>query len=151
MPPRFVVDAELGRLAKWLRIMGYDVHYRPFYKPGQIRFLVNQGRVFLTGSPQRHRQCKGVVFIRSDHVKKQLQQLKCEGFITVDRTEWFTRCMRCNELLLEAEPEAVQENVPEYVFFKNPSGIRFCSTCNRFFWPGSHRQNMIAQLTSWGF
>jgi uncharacterized protein len=151
MPEKFVVGAELGKLARWLRIMGYDAHYQPFYDPGQIRLLANQERVFLTRNSKRLRQCKGAIFIRSDHVKEQLQQMKRDGFITIDRTKWFTRCMRCNEPLLEAEPEAVRGNVPEYVFLKNPSRIRFCPSCIRFFWPGSHKQNMIAQLKTWGF
>jgi uncharacterized protein len=151
MERKFLVDAELGSLAKWLRLMGYDAHYQPFYNPGQIRLLMHRGRVFLTRSSQRLRRCKGAVFLGSDFVEEQLRQLKREGLITAGRTKWFSRCMRCNEPLQEAEGEAVRENVPEYVFLNNPSGILFCPSCKRFFWPGSHRRNMIAQLHSWGF
>ena len=151
MPNKFVADAMLGKLAKWLRIMGYDAHYQSFYKSGQIHSLVKEGRVFLTRNSRWLRRCKGVVLLRPDHVKEQLRQLQREGLIKADRATWFTRCMLCNEPLPAASPEAARENVPEYVFFRNPSGVRFCPSCNRFFWPGSHKQNMTAQLQGWGF
>lgn len=151
MPNKFVADTMLGRLARWLRIMGYDAHYRPFYKPGQIRSLVNEGSLFLTRSSRCLLRCQGALFLRFDHVGEQLGQMQREGFIPVDRAAWFTRCMLCNEPLLEAPPEVARENVPEYVFLRNPTGIRFCPSCNRFFWPGSHKQNMLAQLKAWGF
>jgi uncharacterized protein len=151
VPNKFVADAMLGRLAKWLRIMGYDAHYRAFYKPGQVHSLVKEGRVFLTRNTQCIGRCKGLVFVRSDHVQDQLRQLRQEGLIEVDRAAWFTRCMLCNEPLLPAPFEAVSEKVPDHVLLENPSGIRFCPTCNRFFWPGSHKKKMLSQLRVWGF
>jgi uncharacterized protein len=151
MSGKFVADTMLGRLAKWLRIMGCDTHYRPFYQPEQIRSLVEEGRILLTRNSRRLTRCKGAVFLRADHVKDQLNQLQQEGLIPVDHARWFTRCMLCNDTLLTPSAEAVKENVPEYVLFENPSGIRFCPSCNRFFWPGSHKQKMMAQLGSWGF
>ena len=151
MPNKFLADAMLGRLAKWLRIMGYDAQYRSFYLPGQIRFLMKEGRIFLTRNSSWRRHPEGIVFIGPDHVKEQLRQLQQEGLIPVDRATWFSRCMLCNVPLLDAPLEAAGENVPEYVLFRNPSGIRFCPSCNRFFWPGTHRRNMVAQLEAWGF
>jgi uncharacterized protein with PIN domain len=151
MEKKFLVDAELGKLAKWLRIMGYDAHYQPFYNSEHIRAFAKQGRVLLTRNAQRLLQWEGAVFLRPDRLNEQLQQLKQEGLIAACRSKWFSRCVRCNRPLLEAELEAVTENVPEYVFLKNPSGILFCPSCNRFFWPGSHRQRMITQLETWGF
>ena len=151
MGRKFLADAMLGRLAKWLRVMGYDTHYQPSYGPGQITSLVNEGRIFFTRNSQWFRWIEGAVFVRSDHVKEQLRQLHREGWIQADRKSWFTRCVLCNELLLEAPVESAGENVPEYVFFNSPSATRSCPSCKRFFWPGSHRQNMLAQLEAWGF
>jgi len=113
MPNKFVADTMLGRLARWLRIMGYDAHYRPFYKPGQILSLVNEGRIFLTRNSLWLFRSKGAVFLRFDHVGEQLRQMQQEGLIPVDRAIWFTRCMLCNEPLLEAPSELARENVPE--------------------------------------
>lgn len=151
MPNKFVADAMLGRLAKWLRIMGYDAHYQPFYEPRQVHSLANEGRVFLTRNSRWLNRCKGTLLVRSDHVKDQLHQLRQEGLIQVDRAAWFTRCRLCNETLQVAPSEAVRENVPDHVLLENPSGISFCPSCNRFFWPGSHKKNMMARLRVWGF
>ena len=151
MGRKFLADAMLGRLAKWLRVMGYDTHYQPSYGPGQITSLVKGGRLLLTRNSQWLRRSTDTVFVRPDHIKEQLRQLHREGWIEADRKSWFTLCLLCNEPLLDAPLESVRENVPEHLFFNSPSAIRFCPSCNRFFWPGSHRQNMLAQLEAWGF
>ena len=148
---KFVADAMLGTLAKWLRIMGYDTFYQPLYKPGQVQSLVHEGRILLTRNTRSELDRGAAVFIHSDHVGEQLGQLKKEGCVTGDRTRWFTRCMLCNETLREAPTETARENVPEHVFFEHPKGIQFCPSCGRFFWPGSHRQRMVSQLQRWGF
>jgi uncharacterized protein with PIN domain len=148
---RFVADAMLGKLAKWLRVMGYDTIYRSRYRPGQIHSLVGEGRILLTRDTRSAREHEGGVFIRSEHVHEQLGQLKEEGCIGGDRAGWFTRCTICNEPLVEAPPEAARENVPEYVFFEHRAAIRYCPSCRRFFWSGSHRQKMVVQLEVWGF
>lgn len=151
MPQKFILDAMLGKLARWLRIMGHDAYYRPYYKPGEIRSRVNEGRVFITRNLRCSECRKEAVFLSPDQVGEQLKQMHREGYILVDRTIWFTRCMICNEPLLQAPYESLRENVPDYVYFKNPYGISYCPSCNRFFWPGTHRQNMMARLLKWGF
>ena len=151
MGRKFLADAMLGRLAKWLRVMGCDTHYQPSYGPGQIISFVKGGRLLLTRNSQLLSRSKGAVFVRPDRVREQLRDLHRQGWIQADRKSWFTRCVLCNELLLDAPLESARENVPEHVFFNSPSGISFCPSCNRFFWPGSHRQNMLAQLEAWGF
>jgi uncharacterized protein with PIN domain len=150
MAEKFVADAMLGKLAKWLRIIGYDVLYRSSPEPGRLQSLARQGRTLLTRDSRLAREGEGVVFILSDHVDEQLRQMKKEGHIEVDRARCFIRCMRCNEVLRETSAESARENVPEYVFFQHPTGIRYCPSCGRFFWPGTHRQRMVMQLHAWG-
>jgi uncharacterized protein with PIN domain len=151
MTATFVVDAMLGKLAKWLRIMGYDTHYQPSYSHEKMQSLVEEeGRILLTRNSRSARRWKGAHFILSDHVGEQLRQMKLEGYLDVDRSKWFTRCMLCNKVLVEAPVEKVPGSVPEYVLFENPSGIRFCPSCRRFFWPGTHKERMIRQLDAWG-
>ena len=148
---KFVADAMLGKLAKWLRIMGYDTLYQSRYEPGRIQTLVREGRILLMRNTRSGLDREVTIFILSDHVGEQLRQLKKEGCLAPDRARWFTRCMLCNEILREPPAEAARENVPEYVFFEHPKGIHWCPSCGRFFWPGSHRQRMVAQLQTWGF
>ena len=151
MEPRFVADAMLGRLAKWLRVMGYDTHYQSIYSREALGSHVRDGRRLLSRHGPTVEQYSHSVFIRSDHVKEQLHEMMDVVSPTSIRSNWFSRCLVCNTPLRDADPEDGQENVPEYVFYRNRKRIRFCPSCGRYFWPGTHRKRMIAQLEAWGF
>jgi len=147
----FLADSMLGKLAKWLRVMGYDIHYQPYYKEGAMDQLVHEGRRLLSRRRGTIELYSNALLILSDHIKDQLHEMKRGGVIGHEKTEWFSRCLICNVPLKEAETADASENVPEYVFYQNMAAIRFCPSCGRFFWPGSHRERMIKQLEEWGF
>ena len=151
MEVRFIADSMLGRLAKWLKVMGYDTHYQPLFTEDVIGHFVHEGRQLLS----RHRPTvdhySNSFFIHSDHIRGQLHEMGSSDLITTDRSKWFSRCLICNVTLNAAEPGVVRESVPEYIFYQNITGIRSCPSCGRYFWPGSHRQRMIMQLEEWGF
>ena len=151
MEERFIADSMLGRLAKWLRIMGYDTHYQPLYKEGVISQLILEGRRLLSRRRQNTIRYPNSTLILSHHVKDQLRETK-EGYtLTYDRSRWFSRCLICNVPLKVTETEDARDNVPEYVFYQTTSGIRLCPSCGRYFWPGTHRERMVKQLEEWGF
>jgi uncharacterized protein with PIN domain len=151
MEVRFLVDTMLGRLAKWLRIMGYDAHYRNFYGAQVMEQLLGEGRKLLSRHLQTIEEYPHALHIRSDHVRDQLREVEEAGDLRHDRSKWFSRCLTCNWPLQKAQGTDARENVPEYVFFENAESIRFCPSCRRYYWPGSHRANMTHQLTEWGF
>ena len=141
----------LGRLAKWLRIMGYDTHYQSFYQREDIEPLIHVGRALLSRHKKTTVRYPRALLILSDHVEGQLQQIR-DGFqLEPDRLRWFTRCLICNVLLKKTRVEHLRLNVPDYVLYKNPTRIRFCPSCGRHFWPGNHRERMMRQLENWGF
>lgn len=150
MEDRFVAEPMLGKLAKWLRMIGYDVIYLRSYREEDLVRLVDTGRRLLSRRPQAQRHHAGAILIRSDHVGEQLKELHSLGRIKLDRSKFFTRCLRCNVLIEESDPEAAKTGVPDYVYDENPSGIRRCPECGRFFWPGSHSNRMLRQLGGWG-
>ena len=151
MEVRFIADSMLGRLAKWLRVMGYDTHYRPVCQDDMIDHLVRGGCLLLS----RHRptidQYRHSLLILSNHVKEQLHEIRAEGYLTADRSRWFLRCLTCNLPLREVAVEDVREDIPEYVFYQNITELRFCPSCGRYFWPGSHKNRMLKKLEEWGF
>jgi hypothetical protein len=151
MEERFVADAMLGRLAKWLRVLGYDTHHQSHYPQDTIKRLVHEGRKLLSRRVETVERYPDALLIRSDHLSEQLQQMKEEGNLTAERSNWFTRCLRCNAPLRGAVAHNARENVPEYVFYENIAGIRFCPSCGRYFWAGTHRERMKRQLEQWGF
>ena len=145
---RFVVDSMLGRLAKWLRTMGYDTHYQSRYSRPQIENLLADGRIFVTRKRQWVRTLPSAIFLKSDFVGEQLRELKERGFLT-PRPLPFTRCIKCNSVLVDAEPQLVSEHVPDYVLYERGYRIKQCPSCKRFYWPGTHRERMERQLHLW--
>jgi len=148
---RFVADLTLGRLVKWLRVMGFDARYQPFDPIEDIVNMAHRGRIPLTRQRKMIRSLEGAVFIRYNGVGEQLGQLKQGLLLETQHARWFSRCIRCNVPLMDAPEGEARDNVPEHVFHENMKNIRFCPSCGRYFWPGSHRFRMEKQLNGWGF
>ena len=146
----FVIDATLGRLAKWLRIMGLDAHYQSTYKKDEIENLLKKGRILLTGNRILKDNLKPSILINSDKVKYQLMQLKNNGLLPATNKNWFKRCIKCNTPLENVQIKDAQGRIPEYIISQNIEGIKQCPSCNRYFWPGSHRERMSKQIQAWG-
>ena len=151
MEIRFVADCMLGKLAKWLRVLGYDTHYQRYYRPGDIDQLVKKGRRLLSRHKRITDHYINAVLIHSNGVGSQIAELKEVSCLEPDQSNLFSRCLICNVLLTEAQEDAARENVPEHVFYENMTGIRFCPSCGRYYWPGTHRTRMLRQLKEWGF
>ena len=140
----------LGKLSKWLRVLGYDTHYQSCYNEGALKKLAEEGRKLLSRRMQIRKLYSNALWLHSDHVLEQLLQLKETGALITDRSKWFTRCLVCNVPLTDAPVEAYVESVPDYILHQRISNLRLCPVCHRFFWPGSHREKMIHQLEEWG-
>ncbi|MFO7783256.1 MAG: Mut7-C RNAse domain-containing protein [Thermodesulfobacteriota bacterium] len=151
MKERFVADCMLGRLAKWLRILGYDTLYERSRGKGVSRPPESLGdRRLLTRRRDLVKDVPGCVYIRSDHVGDQLCQMVREGLIHPDPEEGFRRCPSCNTELVGADPEDARDRIPEYVFFRHARDLLWCPLCKRYYWHGTHRNRMRAQLEVWG-
>jgi len=150
-PILFVADTMLGKLAKYLRVMGYDTFYQKGYPDQRLSELVKEGRILLTRNHATATQYSNSVFIDHDLVKDQLKAVDNSLKLTQDWKEWFSRCIVCNSLLSKAELEVAQQNVPDFVFFTYHERIVFCPICKRFYWPGTHRERMVERLKKWGY
>lgn len=144
---RFVADAMLGKLAKWLRVMGMDVVYDPDSTDAQLlRCAEREGRILLTRDRRliRRRGPARRLYIESDYYHEQVRQvvqaIKWEGTIQV-----FTRCIRCNAPLHTIAKQAVAERIPPYVY-ATQTALKHCAVCDRLYWGGTHRANMLRQL-----
>lgn len=147
---KFAADSMLGKLAKWLRIMGYDTYYRSFYREMEIENLTDERRIFITRNRSLSEKYTKAIFLHSDLVGDQLMEMKYLGYIDEDRTKWFSICSRCNQRLAWTLPEKAEKNIPEYIFYQNVSNMRFCQACGRYYWPGSHKKRILQQLERWG-
>ncbi len=148
MSVRFIADAMLGRLAKWLRLLGYDTFYkRDITDKELLRIARQHQRVILTRDTELLKQANDTcIFITSDHLKEQLREvLSIFNERGYDSPKPFSRCTFCNALLQEIAKEEIAGLVPDYVFLNNREFVRCCE-CGRIYWKGSHEQRIKALL-----
>jgi len=144
----FAVDIMLGKLAKWLRVLGFDARSMLLKDRSGIDSLLSRGLIPVTRR-EKFRGIDGVIFIRSDHQFEQFKELINSLSIDVSELRPFSRCSLCNAELIEIPREDSFGLVPDYVF-ETASDFRKCPEFARVYWPGSHRQKMIAKLRDLG-
>ncbi len=152
--PKFVLDTHLGRLASYLRMLGFDTLYRNSFddeelaeiSAGEHRILLTRDRGLLKRSLVTHGY-----LVRSDEPREQAVEV-LSRFDLFDSIKPFSRCMQCNELIQAADPGTVKERIPEKVW-RSCSEYSLCPGCGRVYWKGTHYQKMlklIKQFTSAG-
>lgn len=148
---KFIVDSNVGRLARWLRIAGFDtVFINDLDDNRLVRLALSEGRVLLTKDTQilkRRLVTSGrlkAILIEDDEVKAQLRQV-VKALNLRDQIKQFTLCLECNQPLVHKEKEEVEGLVPPYVF-KTQTQYMQCPTCHRVYWRGTHWQRMNREL-----
>jgi uncharacterized protein with PIN domain len=138
---RFTADRNLGKLTKWLRILGYDTVYdRGSADRDFLRRAKQEGRIALTRKRDIGALRQGVplVLVRSDHVGGQIGEVLRTLALQPDPTRRMTRCLKCNVRLEEVPKETVAGLVAGYVYLQHDR-FKKCLSCGGIFWPGTHR------------
>jgi uncharacterized protein with PIN domain len=140
---KFIADVHLGKLARYLRMLGFDTHYARQETDGEIIDLsVSQKRLILTrdlGILKNSRVTHGY-FLRHTNPKQQLREV-VDRFDLKGLIAPFTRCLDCNGRLVQVDKneiaELLQTDTRRYfeTFFR-------CSGCQRIYWEGSHHERM---------
>ncbi|HEX9262738.1 MAG TPA: Mut7-C RNAse domain-containing protein [Candidatus Binatia bacterium] len=143
---KFAADRMLGRLTKWLRVIGQDVTYGQHLTGyGLIRAARAESRLILTRDTRlKHKQPPAFLFIVSDHYREQLRQVITECGLKPAQA-MFTRCIECNTALQPKSKESVEGAVPPYVF-SSQEKFCWCPTCQRIYWPATHHEKMLEEL-----
>lgn len=143
--PRFVLDVGLGRLAGFLRMLGFDVLWRNDFADDELaRLSSTEERILLSrdfGVLKRGEVVLGY-FPRSTDPAHQLVEV-VRRFGLTSRMRPFSRCIACNGELSSARPDEVKDRVPERVAEQH-SRFQQCPDCRRVFWAGTHQQRMQA-------
>jgi uncharacterized protein with PIN domain len=144
---RFSLDSSLGRLARWLRLLGHDAAWcQGDGLEAALGRAREEGRCLLTRSRELGK--RGLVLppsggrvLVSDHLIDQLVEIAGVWpiFATADP---FSRCADCNEALLPAAVEWARERVPEFVA-RTQTSYRTCPRCNRIFWNATHSAAIV--------
>lgn len=138
---RFAADRMLGKLAKRLRILGYDTLYSRSLANDEFLGLANQGRILLSRNTRLLGKAAPdqLVFVEADDPKMQLQSVVRLLGLKPDPDKFFSRCTVCNGLLDPAEPQDVVERVPDHIWTLHNS-FSECKACGKVYWEGSHTE-----------
>jgi len=147
--PRFFADAMLGRLATWMRALGYDVLYEDAIDDAiLVERAARDDRVILTRDHllvNRRAARERSVIIESDHVREQVVEVARR--FPPRRYLFLSRCLVCNSRLEPIEKTSVAGRVPEYVY-DTQEAFSECPSCGRAYWSGTHRTRMQEELTA---
>ncbi len=151
---RFIADAMLGKLAKWLRIIGYDtLYFKTIDDAELIKTAKQQQRVILTRDTllANTKKATRVILIHSNYIDQQLKEIFV--FLKEETSTLFKlppRCVSCNVELIIATKQSALNRVPDYVFLKQKTFL-ICTNCGKIFWHGSHKKKIDETIKNLGF
>jgi len=146
---RFVADAHLGGVARFLRMLGFDTLHRNAFSDEEIRRLAETaGRIVLTRDREllKCREIARGAYVRALKPEAQLREVAARYGLEAHARP-FSLCLGCNLPLQPAERSAVAARVPPAVLELHEHFVR-CPGCNGVFWPGSHHRRMLSALRS---
>ena len=143
--PRFVIDVNLGRLARLLRVLGFDVWWSSDADDqtladvslGQQRILLTRDRALL-----KRRAITRGLFVHSDHAEEQTLEV-IRRLDLRHRLAPFTRCVPCNGRLVAVTKDEVIDHL-EPLTRRYYNDFSRCAECGRIYWPGSHRARLVS-------
>ncbi|EQD47798.1 protein containing DUF82 [mine drainage metagenome] len=141
--PRFTCDEMLGRLARYLRFLGYDVEYAQGLRDDELVRRSREGdRLLLTRDRILAQRTRRAVLLRSLEVEGQLKELQ-RGVPELNRGVRFVRCSLCNGLLHEADRSTPKppKGVPEDRWAA-PDPVFVCRSCGQTYWEGDHTREI---------
>jgi len=148
---KFICDDNLGKLAKWLRTLGYDtLFFDPIEDGDLIARALKEDRTVLSRDTQLSRfklkLGERLMLIQSDNPLEQLKQVEKHFGLKQDEKLLFSRCLVCNEPLEKTEKEEIKDRLYPYVYQTQDTFVH-CPQCERIYWSATHVQRMKATLS----
>lgn len=152
MTPSFVAECTLGRLAKWLRLAGFDTVYVTG-RPDARRLMAQRRKadsLILTRTIRIQRQLPSArtIFIEADAPLNQVRHVMRRLDLHYSDLRPLTICAICNQPLAAVEKSALQHRVPDYTFRRHAT-FHECGMCGRIYWPGSHTRRWMVVMHRW--
>lgn len=147
-PTTFAAERTLGRLAKLLRLMGFDTLLEIEYPKGSFLDQIGPDRVFLTRTQRMANSSIGLktILLHANAPWEQVSELIHKADIRPEDIHAFSRCTLCNAQIVAVAKLAVQASVPDYVW-NNRSSFSRCPRCGRVYWRGSHTERALKRLS----
>jgi uncharacterized protein with PIN domain len=151
MEIKFIADNNVGKLARWLRLIGYDTLLFKQKDDGQmIKIALSESRVILTKDAQfMKRRLVTNGKLKTIHIKHDDSKLQVQEVVKTLNLNYhfkpFSLCLECNRALIARHKEEVKNLVPAHVF-ETQAQYTECPACHRIYWPGTHWQAMGKKL-----
>ncbi len=146
---KFVADCMLGKLARWLRMLGFDTLYIPDADDDElVRLAVREDRILLTRDfrlSDRRMVRNRSVLVGWGSTSEQLRQVVEQMNLSIDERALFTRCTICNSPIVPVSRSEVKDRVPPYVY-QTQQDYGYCARCDKIYWPGTHVQRVLRAL-----
>ncbi|MFV9690371.1 MAG: Mut7-C RNAse domain-containing protein [Desulfobacteria bacterium] len=144
---KFAADRTVGKLAQWLRLMGYDALDTGPFSPESVLSFTGEDRILLTRDTHLIRKTATLkaICLHSNDPKDQVRELVHTLLLQPDEKVFFTRCKFCNTILERVTSQEVIDEVPDYVRQRHKRFSK-CNTCERVYWPGTHYDNITKTL-----
>lgn len=141
--PKFIADCHLGKLAKYLRLMGVDTLFFPHIEDNKLITIANEENRIILSRDRLLSQRKNapVFFLEPTDTKAQLKIL-IDYYNLEKHSPFFSRCIVCNTPLQEIDKEKIIDSLPEKVK-KHFDFFEYCPTCDRIYWQGDHYRHMM--------
>jgi uncharacterized protein with PIN domain len=147
MIPCFAAEKTLGRLTKWLRLLGFDTLSEAEWPGKGFIDTLEDNRILLTRTQRIRDQfaARKLIFVESDHLEQQLNQIFRELGLTAAQTRPFSRCLQCNVPIVTLAKNVLRGRVPDYIY-ETHDQFNQCPKCDRIFWPGSHTRRSLEKI-----
>ncbi|MCJ7578277.1 MAG: Mut7-C RNAse domain-containing protein [candidate division Zixibacteria bacterium] len=149
---KFICDDNLGKLAKWLRTLGYDTLFELTIEDGEmVSLALKEDRIILSRDTKlsRFKIKDKYLLIQSEKPLEQLKQVIDHFKLKIDKDNLFSRCMVCNQPLQEIKKEKIKDRLHPYVY-QTQENFVYCSVCDRIYWAGTHVEKMAKKLSERG-
>ena len=147
--PKFIADVHLGKLTRYLRMMGFDVLYKSDFDDKEIVNLsLTELRAILTkdrGILKRSEVTHGY-WVRSTKIKEQVIEV-IKRFDLKNIIKEFSRCITCNSVLKPISKNEIIDDLPPRVS-RSQADFSRCSACKKNYWKGTHHQKMLSFIQS---
>ena len=133
----------LGKLAKWLKILGFDVLYFSKVEDSELLALAKrEGRTVLSRDNEVLQKARSLpqLYVESESWQEQVEQVLCE-FDLWDKADPYSRCLECNVKLKRLPKKEARNLVSSYIY-EQANSFALCPQCGKVFWPGTHYNDM---------
>jgi len=143
----FAADRTLGKLSKWLRLIGFDTIYESDHGEEAFYAELASQRILLTRAKQILKQysSRKLIFIESNNPFEQVKQVIRELNLTFADANPFSICIRCNLPLIDVDKNELAGMLPDYVWASH-TRFKTCPGCRKIYWPGSHWQRSLERI-----